>query len=128
MAQILELSHLCQMQNSGDRWLNSHSKQVSCAIYVPKNLKMTYFVQSSALVCHNFSSTSSCLFGTDGASPKHGSSGKGPPGPESGRGTQRGSTTGKYNGEHNGETQQKDTTGRLNGKMMENEKCHVYGA
>ena len=53
MAQNLELRHLCQMQNAGDRWLNSHSKQVSCAMYVPKNDR---FLQSSALVSpHNFS-------------------------------------------------------------------------
>jgi len=25
------------MQNAGDRWLNFHSKQVSCAMYVLKN-------------------------------------------------------------------------------------------
>ena len=43
MAQNLELCHLCQMQNAGDRWCNPHSKQVSCAMYVPKSLKMTAF-------------------------------------------------------------------------------------
>ena len=32
-----------------------------------------------------------------------------------------------HNGVHNGGRQQKGTTGRPNGKMMENEKCHVYG-
>ena len=37
MAQFLDLRHLCQRQNAGDRWRNSHSKQVSCAMYVPKN-------------------------------------------------------------------------------------------
>ena len=53
MAQNLELRHLCQRQNAGDRWRSSHSKQVSCAIYVPKNDR---FLQSSALVSpHIFS-------------------------------------------------------------------------
>ena len=32
-AQNLEWRHLCHMQNAGDRWLNCHSKQVSCAMY-----------------------------------------------------------------------------------------------
>ena len=45
-AQNLEWRHLCQMQNAGDRWLNFHSNQVSCAMYVPK---MTYFFATAII-------------------------------------------------------------------------------
>ena len=70
MALNIELRHLCQRQNTGDRWRNSIFKQVVRAMYVQK---WPSFLQSSALVCtHNFSSTSSCPFGDiDGASPTH---------------------------------------------------------
>ena len=37
MALNIEVRHLCQLENRGDRWSNSIFKQVVRAMYVPKN-------------------------------------------------------------------------------------------
>jgi hypothetical protein len=62
MAQFLELRHLCQGKMQGiDGATPIQNKSVAPCM----SLKMTYLLQSSELVCtHDFSSTSSCLFGT----------------------------------------------------------------
>ena len=56
----IELRHLCQRQNAGDRWRNSIFKQVVRAMSVPRN--DLFFAICCAGLHPFFSSTSSCLW------------------------------------------------------------------
>ena len=64
------MSHLCQMQNAGDRWLNSHSKQVSCAMYVPKN-DLFFAIFCAGFPPFFFLNIKLPFWDIDGATPTH---------------------------------------------------------
>ena len=69
MALNIEVRHLCQLENRGDRWSNSIFKQVVRAMYVPKN--DLFFAKSSALVCTHFFPQHQAAFGGHGWRKSH---------------------------------------------------------
>ena len=70
MAQVLDLRHLCQRQNAGDRWRNPISKKVVCAMYVPKN-DLFFAIFCLGLRPQLFLNIKLPFGDIDGASPTH---------------------------------------------------------
>ena len=70
MALNIELRHLCQLENRGDRWCNSIFKQVVRAMYVPKN-NIFFAIFCAGLHHFSFLNIKLPLGDMDGASPTH---------------------------------------------------------
>ena len=70
MALNIELRHLCQRENTEDRWRNSILKQVVRATYVPKN-GLLFAIFCAGLHPCFFLNIKLPLWDIDGASPTH---------------------------------------------------------